>query len=175
MAASICCSSTPKPSETGGAAALSRDRLGKAVPAEAPALSAIVSFDEPHPYYAAQSAAPVFAKVNQYALRLLHTGYVRFGRVDHIGEISNDLLQRWVAVDGIFPDLEGVGAQVYFRVRVAIENAGLLREQITHRLIVAVILKKGFICANHLGVFLQPLAHASAQADNTFNTISWQK
>jgi len=40
------------------------------VPAEAPALSAIVSFDEPHPYYAAQSAAPVFAKINQYALRL---------------------------------------------------------------------------------------------------------
>jgi cell division protein FtsI (penicillin-binding protein 3) len=40
------------------------------VPAEAPTLSAIVSFDEPHPYYAAQSAAPVFAKVNQYALRL---------------------------------------------------------------------------------------------------------
>ncbi len=40
------------------------------VPAESPRLSAIVSFDDPHPYYAAQSAAPVFARINQYALRL---------------------------------------------------------------------------------------------------------
>ncbi len=79
---------------------------------------------------------------------------MRFGRVDHIGEISNDLVQRWVAVDSIFPDLEGIGAQIHFCVRVAIENAGFLRKQIVDRLIVAVILKKGFICPNHLGIFL---------------------
>jgi cell division protein FtsI (penicillin-binding protein 3) len=39
------------------------------VPAEAPRLSAIVVFDEPHPYYAAQVAAPVFARIGQYGLR----------------------------------------------------------------------------------------------------------
>jgi cell division protein FtsI (penicillin-binding protein 3) len=39
------------------------------VPAQAPKLSAIVVFDEPHPYYAAQVAAPVFARIGQYALR----------------------------------------------------------------------------------------------------------
>jgi cell division protein FtsI (penicillin-binding protein 3) len=42
------------------------------VPAEAPRLSAIVSFDEPRPvYYASQVAAPVFSAISKYALRLL--------------------------------------------------------------------------------------------------------
>jgi cell division protein FtsI/penicillin-binding protein 2 len=41
------------------------------VPAEAPKLSAIVVIDEPRPvYYAGIVAAPVFARINQYALRL---------------------------------------------------------------------------------------------------------
>jgi len=40
------------------------------VPAEAPKLSAIVVLDEPHPYYAGQVSAPVFARVAQYGLRL---------------------------------------------------------------------------------------------------------
>lgn len=40
------------------------------VPAENPRLSAIVVMDEPRPvYYASQVAAPVFARVQQYALR----------------------------------------------------------------------------------------------------------
>jgi cell division protein FtsI (penicillin-binding protein 3) len=40
------------------------------VPAEAPRLSAIVVFDEPRPtYYAGQIAAPVFARIQKYALR----------------------------------------------------------------------------------------------------------
>jgi len=39
------------------------------VPAESPRLSAIVVLDEPHPYYASLSSAPVFAKITQYALR----------------------------------------------------------------------------------------------------------
>jgi cell division protein FtsI (penicillin-binding protein 3) len=39
------------------------------VPAESPRLSAIVVFDEPHPYYAGQVAAPVFARIQQYGLR----------------------------------------------------------------------------------------------------------
>jgi hypothetical protein len=115
------------------------------------------------------------ANIDQHTLRLLHTWYVRFGRVDHIGEISNDLLQRWVMVDGIFPDLEGVGAQIHFCVRVAIENAGLLREQIADGLVVVVILKKGFIRANDLGIFLQPLPHAGTQADDALNSIGRQK
>ncbi|MEA3019323.1 MAG: hypothetical protein QOI47_847 [Actinomycetota bacterium] len=41
------------------------------VPAESPRLSAIVVLDEPHPYYASLSAAPVFAKITKYALRQL--------------------------------------------------------------------------------------------------------
>jgi cell division protein FtsI (penicillin-binding protein 3) len=40
------------------------------VPAQSPKLSVIVVFDEPHPYYAAQVATPVFARIGQYALRL---------------------------------------------------------------------------------------------------------
>jgi cell division protein FtsI (penicillin-binding protein 3) len=41
------------------------------VPAESPRLSAIVVLDEPRPlYYAAQVAAPVFARIQQYGLRL---------------------------------------------------------------------------------------------------------
>lgn len=41
------------------------------VPAESPRLSAIVVLDEPRPqYYAGQVAAPVFARIEQYALRL---------------------------------------------------------------------------------------------------------
>jgi cell division protein FtsI (penicillin-binding protein 3) len=41
------------------------------VPAESPRLSAIVVMDEPRPlYYAGQVAAPVFARIQQYALRL---------------------------------------------------------------------------------------------------------
>jgi cell division protein FtsI (penicillin-binding protein 3) len=42
------------------------------VPAESPRLSALVVLDEPRPtYYAGVVAAPVFAKISQYALRLL--------------------------------------------------------------------------------------------------------
>jgi cell division protein FtsI (penicillin-binding protein 3) len=41
------------------------------VPAESPRLSAIVVLDEPRPiYYAGQVSAPVFARIQQYALRL---------------------------------------------------------------------------------------------------------
>jgi cell division protein FtsI (penicillin-binding protein 3) len=40
------------------------------VPAESPRLSAIVVLDEPHPYYAGQVSAPVFATIAQYGLRL---------------------------------------------------------------------------------------------------------
>lgn len=41
------------------------------VPAEAPRLSAIVVMDEPRPlFYAGQVAAPVFARIQQYGLRL---------------------------------------------------------------------------------------------------------
>jgi len=41
------------------------------VPAEAPRLSTIVVMDEPRPlFYAGQVAAPVFARIQQYALRL---------------------------------------------------------------------------------------------------------
>src|SRR5262245_34934382 len=90
------------------------------------------------------------ANIYQHTLWLLHTWYVRFGRVDYIGEICNGLLQRWVAVDSIFPDLEGIRAQIHLGVRIAIENASFLREQITDRLIVAIIFKKGFIRANYL-------------------------
>jgi cell division protein FtsI (penicillin-binding protein 3) len=39
------------------------------VPAEAPALSAIVVLDEPHPYYAGLVSAPVFSRISKYALR----------------------------------------------------------------------------------------------------------
>jgi cell division protein FtsI (penicillin-binding protein 3) len=39
------------------------------VPAESPRLSAIVVLDEPHPYYASLSSAPVFSRITQYALR----------------------------------------------------------------------------------------------------------
>jgi cell division protein FtsI (penicillin-binding protein 3) len=39
------------------------------VPAETPRLSAIVVLDEPHPYYASLTSAPVFARVMKYALR----------------------------------------------------------------------------------------------------------
>lgn len=40
------------------------------VPAEDPQLSAIVVLDEPHPYYGGVVAAPVFAEIAEYALRL---------------------------------------------------------------------------------------------------------
>lgn len=40
------------------------------VPAEAPKLSVIVVLDEPQPYYAGEVAAPVFARIAQYGLRL---------------------------------------------------------------------------------------------------------
>jgi cell division protein FtsI (penicillin-binding protein 3) len=40
------------------------------VPAEAPRLAAVVVLDEPTPIYGGQVAAPVFARIMQYALRL---------------------------------------------------------------------------------------------------------
>ncbi|HUF33374.1 MAG TPA: penicillin-binding protein 2 [Acidimicrobiales bacterium] len=41
------------------------------VPAEDPQLSAIVVLDEPSPYYASLTSAPVFGGISRYALRLL--------------------------------------------------------------------------------------------------------
>jgi hypothetical protein len=84
-------------------------------------------------------------------------------------------LQRWITVNGVFPDLEGIGAEINFCVGIAVKNASLLRKQIADDLIIAVVLEEGFICADNLGVFFEPLPHAGAQADDAFHPICGQK
>jgi hypothetical protein len=100
---------------------------------------------------------------------------VWFGRVHDIGQRRNDLLERWIAVDGVFPDLKCVGPKVHLGVRIAVENPCLLGEEIANSLIVLVVLKECFIGADDLGVFLQALADMGAQANDAFDTIGRQE
>jgi hypothetical protein len=84
-------------------------------------------------------------------------------------------LQRGIAVNGILPYLEGIGTEVYFGISIAVENARFLREEVADALIVAIILEKGFVCADNLGVFLQSFTDAGTQADDPFETVGRQE
>ena len=61
-------------------------------------------------------------------------------------------------VDGVLPDLVGVGGQVDLGVGVAVQDAGLLVVKVEETLIVAVVLEKRLVGADDLGVLLEPLA-----------------
>ena len=100
---------------------------------------------------------------------------MRLGGIDHVGQGRNDLLQLGVAVDGVLPDLVGVGSQVHLGVLVAVQDAGLLGEQVADDLVVPVVLKEGLIGADDFGVLLQALADAGAQADDPFNAVGRQE
>ena len=51
----------------------------------------------------------------------------------------------------------------------------MLGEQVAQRLLVVVILEKGFIGADHLGIGLQALAYTRAQLDDPLDAIGGQK
>ena len=84
-------------------------------------------------------------------------------------------MQRGIAVNGILPYLESIRSKVYFGVGIAVENARFLREEVADALIVAIILEKGFVCADDLGIFLQSLTDTGTQADDPFDTIRRQE
>src|ERR1019366_5825087 len=56
-----------------------------------------------------------------------------------------------------------------------VERAGFFGEQISDESVVLFVLEKCFVRADDFGVFLQTLAHARAQPDETFNTFGGQK
>ena len=76
---------------------------------------------------------------------------MRAGGVDDFGQCRDDLFERRVAVDGVLPDLVGVGTQVHLAVRVVVEDAGLLGEQVADRLFAAVVFEEVFVGADDFG------------------------
>ena len=83
--------------------------------------------------------------------------------------------ERGIAVDGVFPDLESVGAKIDFGIGIAVQDSGLFGEQVAHGLLVAVVLKERFVGANDFLVFLEPLANTGAKANDPLYAISRKK
>ena len=79
---------------------------------------------------------------------------VRLGGIDDGRKFGDGFLQLGVGGDGVLPDLIGVGGQVHLRVRIAVQNARLLGEEVAHPLIVSVILEEGLVRADDFGVLL---------------------
>ena len=80
-----------------------------------------------------------------------------------------------IAVDRVLPDLVGVGGEVDLGVGVAVEDAGLLVVEVEERLIVRLVLEERLVGADDLGVLLQPLADARAQADDPLDAVGRQE
>ena len=78
-------------------------------------------------------------------------------------------------LDGVFPDLVGLGSEIDFGVVVAVEDPGLLGKEIADGLLVGLILEKGFVAADHFGVLAEAVAHAGAQADDAFDAVGGEE
>ena len=99
----------------------------------------------------------------------------RLGGKDHIGQVGNGLLERRVGVNGVPPDLIGQRSEVHFVILRIVEDAGFFGEKVADKVVVAFVLEKGFVRADHLGVFLQALADARAQSDEPLDAIGGKK
>ena len=91
--------------------------------------------------------------------------------VDDVGEGRDLALERRIVVDGVLPDLVGVGGQVDVAVGVAVEDARLLVVEIDQDPIVAVVFEERLVGADHLGVLAQAGADAAAQADDALDAV----
>ena len=91
--------------------------------------------------------------------------------VDDVGQVRDGFSQAGVGVDGVLPDLVGVGGEVDLGVGVAVEDAGLLVIQVENRPVVAVVLEERLVGADDLGVLLEALADARAQADDPLDAV----
>ena len=100
---------------------------------------------------------------------------MRAGRIDHFRQRRDGLFERRVAVDGVLPDLVGVGTQVHLAVRVVVEDAGLLGEQVADRLLVVVVFEEVFVGADDFGILLQALADSGPQPEDSFNAVGRQE
>ena len=98
-----------------------------------------------------------------------------FRGVDHIGKIGDDFLERRVAVDGVFPDLEGEGTEIDFVVGLAVENSGLLREQIAHGLFIRIVLEERLVSSDNLRILPEPLTDTGTKPDDSFNAVGRKK
>jgi hypothetical protein len=83
------------------------------------------------------------------------------------------LLQAGIGADGVFPDLIGIGGQVYLAVGIAVEQPGFLVLEVNHRLLAHIILEEGFVGADDFGILTQAAAHALAQMDDTLHAFGW--
>ena len=95
------------------------------------------------------------------------------GRVNNLRHCRNDLLDFRITIDGVFPDLPGVGGQIDLGVAVVVEDAVLLGVQVADQtvVVIAVVVEEGFVGADDFGVLDQALPDASAQPDETLDAI----
>ena len=106
---------------------------------------------------------------------LWRDGGQSLGGEDHIGQVGDGFFQRRVGVAGVFPNLVGERGEVHFVVFRVVEDAGFFGEKVADEVVVFFVLEKGFVGADDLGVFLQALADARAQADEALDAIGGQK
>src|ERR1022692_671095 len=97
------------------------------------------------------------------------------GGKDNTGQIGDSLLERWISVAGVFPNLVSQRREVHFVVRRIVEDAGLFSEEVADDRVVLFILKKGFVRADDFGVFVETLADARAQADEALDALCRDK
>ena len=100
---------------------------------------------------------------------------VRARREHHVGKRGNRLFQSGVAVDGVFPDLQGVGGQVDLAVGVPVQDSGVLVVQVEDGLVIGFVLEERLVGAHHLGVLLEPRPHPPAQLDDALDAVGRQE
>ncbi len=72
----------------------------------------------------------------------------------------------------------GLRGQIDLAIGLAIQHTGFLVIQVlkSHLCrLCQLVFKKGFVCADHLGVLLETLSHALAQADEALHAFGGQE
>ena len=100
---------------------------------------------------------------------------ISLGRIDDRRKPRDRLQQRRVRVDRILPYLIRVGSEIDLRIRLTVQNAGVLVVEINKFLALALVFEECFVGSDDFGVFLEPLANARSQLDQALHSVSRQE
>ncbi len=80
-----------------------------------------------------------------------------------------------VAFHGVLPYLVGLRREIHFRIVITVKNAGVLRIEIAHGLLVALVFEERLIAPHDFRILVQTLSDTTAQTDDPLNTIGGEE
>ena len=96
-------------------------------------------------------------EVDEHALVAIFLRLKLPGGVDDVRHIRNRLLEGRICINGVLPDLVGVGRQVDLRILLAVEEAGFLVIEVRDCLVVLVVVEERLVGPDHLGILAEPV------------------